>query len=429
MTTTPRHHTTPHRQRGAAALAVTLLLSFALVLVAVFVNRNLVFEQRSAANQVRAAQAFEAAEAGLEWAQAQLNNPGRIGVDCQPTAVAGADAFRSRTLRYSTATGAHAPVTWLKAGVVTALQPTCVRGASGWNCSCPTGGPSTLTPPAGSEAAPAFLLRFEAGPKAGTVRIVSTGCTRLAGDCAPGSAIRAEATARIQADYALMGGLRTPPAATVTTRGSFDAGGAAIGIHNPDPASAIAVHAGGTITADAARLGLAAGAPLAGAMAGGDASLATASDEAFFAATFGLDRAAWRRQPSVARIDCSRPCAAAVALAVAAADTAPLLWVDGDLDLAGPLVLGAVERPLLLVVDGALRIDGVVSVTGVVHARSLVWNHTPPSGGAVLRGAAISAGDYRGDGAPELFRDAGVLELLQHASGNFVRVAGSWRDF
>ena len=43
-------HDEPRRrrqQRGAAALVVTMLLFFAMVLVAVFVNRNLVFEQRS----------------------------------------------------------------------------------------------------------------------------------------------------------------------------------------------------------------------------------------------------------------------------------------------------------------------------------------------------------------------------------------------
>ncbi len=40
-------------QRGAAALVVTMLLLFAMVLVAAFANRHLVFEQRSAANQAR----------------------------------------------------------------------------------------------------------------------------------------------------------------------------------------------------------------------------------------------------------------------------------------------------------------------------------------------------------------------------------------
>ena len=54
------------RQRGVAALVITVLLFFTMLLASVYLNRNLVFEQRSSANQYRATQAFEAAEAGLE---------------------------------------------------------------------------------------------------------------------------------------------------------------------------------------------------------------------------------------------------------------------------------------------------------------------------------------------------------------------------
>ena len=55
-----------HDQHGVAALVVVMALLFAMVLVAVFANRNLVFEQRASANQYRSSQAFEAAEAGIE---------------------------------------------------------------------------------------------------------------------------------------------------------------------------------------------------------------------------------------------------------------------------------------------------------------------------------------------------------------------------
>jgi Tfp pilus assembly protein PilX len=113
-------------QRGAAALIVTTLLFFAMVLVAVFVNRNLVFEQRASANQYRSTQAFEAAEAGAEWAVAQLNNPTRLGADCLPSSASAASSFRTRYLRNSG--GAFTPVTWLSGSGVTALQPTRRRG-------------------------------------------------------------------------------------------------------------------------------------------------------------------------------------------------------------------------------------------------------------------------------------------------------------
>src|SRR5690242_1966024 len=121
-------------QRGAAALVVTMLLLFAMVLVAVFANRQLMFEQRSAANQVRSTLAFEAAEAGLEWAVAQLNTNRRIDATCQPSADPAAASFRSRYLAIARGTGLITPTTWNQAGTAIALQAACVRAGDGWTC-------------------------------------------------------------------------------------------------------------------------------------------------------------------------------------------------------------------------------------------------------------------------------------------------------
>ena len=54
-----------------------MLLFFIISLVAAYAGRNLIFEQKTSANQYRATQAFEAAEAGLEWALAMLNGGDR----------------------------------------------------------------------------------------------------------------------------------------------------------------------------------------------------------------------------------------------------------------------------------------------------------------------------------------------------------------
>lgn len=404
-----------------------MLLFFAMLLVAVFVNRNLVFEQRASANQYRSTQAFEAAEAGLEWAQAQLNNGERLDAACGLVSDAAATSFRARYLSYAVATSAFTPITWNNGGNVSALQPTCVRTDTGWACSCPVNGAPVLSAPAGNPA-PAFTLQFTAGAKPGIVHVTATGCTRLAGACLPGSGTNADATARVQIDLALLGGLRTSPAATLTTRGAFDADAAALGVHNPDPDSGIAIHAGSTVAAAQARLSTPAGASLAGAVISNDLALAALGTDAFFATYFGLDKAGWKNQPGVARIDCSSGCASALVAAIASAGNNPMLWVEGDLTLAGPLTLGSPQRPALIVVNGAVRFDGAVLLHGLVYGRSLGWNGTSGSGAAV-RGALISESDYRGNGAPELLYDTELLALLKGSSGSFVRVSGSWRDF
>lgn len=426
--TAPRSSRAP-RQRGAAALVVTMLLFFAMVLTAVFVNRNLVFEQRISANQYRSTQAFEAAEAGLEWALAQLNSAAPIGDDCLPTASTPvASSFRTRHLDTDATTAVITPLTWSNAGSPMPLQPSCVRGATGWLCHCPAQGMPVLTPPTGSAPAPAFVLQFLPGPKAGTVRVVSTGCTRLAKPCAPASGINADAVARVQVDLGLLAGLRVLPVAPLTARGAVNAGVAALGLHNSDPATGIAVHAGGSISAAQTRFTPPAGSSLGSSLVSGDSALAGLSADRFFASYFGLDKASWRDQPAVMQVDCHSPCGAALQAAVAAAPGRAMVWVDGDLALAGPLTLGSVQAPVLIVVNGSVRLSGALFMNGLLYANALSWTSTNGPG-AVLRGAAITEGDYQGDATADLYYDTQVLAALKSAYGSFARVSGSWRDF
>jgi len=331
------NHTALNSQRGGAALIVTLMLFLAMALAAFAVNRHLVFEQRSAANQARATQAFEAAEAGLEWAQAQLNSSQRIGADCQPSTDPAATTFRERYLSLDRATGVVTP---------NALQPSCVRGANGWSCACPAAGAAMLNAPSGSTPAPAFSLQFQPAGRAGAVRIGASGCTSLAGACLPGSTIAADATAHTEVTLALFAGLRTPPVAALTTR---------------------------------------------------DAAGQTADQ--FFAANFGIDKATWTNQSVVARVTCGTDCGAAIAEAVAAGSA--LIWIDGELVLTGPLTIGSAAQPVVIVSSGAARLDGAVMVIGAVYAASMTLSSasTIVQGAVISEGpyAGPTAPDFRHD--------------------------------
>ena len=125
------------RQRGVASLFVTVVLCFAMVLAVAAAHRDVVVEEQRSANELRAAIAFEAAEAGLEWALARINDPARIGVDCLPSTDAAAVSFRDRMIRIVVPGGELAPTTWSDAGTPTTLQAACVRTADGWRCACP----------------------------------------------------------------------------------------------------------------------------------------------------------------------------------------------------------------------------------------------------------------------------------------------------
>lgn len=413
-----------HRQRGAAALAVTLVLFFVMTLVAAYANRNHVFEQRASANQYRATQAFEAAEAGLEWAIAMLNDPRAIDTDCR-TDSSGDTSFRERHLRPALATGAQVPLTWNQAGANVALRSACIRDGSGWRCACPSRDHPRLAPAADGEA-PAFLVQFAAAAQPGSVQLVATGCSSLGGACAPGDDRPADASARLQVTLALVPALATPPVAPLTVRDSVNAGAAAIGLHNADAGSGgVAVHAGAAIVAANARLTGAPGAPGA-TMIERDTSLHALAGERFFASFFGIDKALWQQQPGVVHVSCRGPCGDAVLQAAGRGSTPRMLWIDGDLQLDGVMTIGTRERPVLIVASGAVRFSGPVALHGVVYGASIGWNGT---GGGLLRGAAISEGGYEGSGAPDLVYDSTVLAALRSGSGSFARLPGSWKDF
>jgi hypothetical protein len=427
---TMRHHPSMgRRQRGVAALVVTLLLCLTMVLAIAFAHRDIDAEERRSANDYRTAQAFEAAEAGLEWALARVNDPTRLDADCRPSADPGARSWRDRMLRIAVPIGTIEPATWSEAGVATTLRSACVRDGAGWTCSCPSSGRPALPLAAAGATAPAFAIELGAGPRPGLVRVLVTGRTRsIAGQvCAATATIDRDAIARHETAWSWVPSLRSAPIAALTVRGDVITDGAALGVRNPDRAGGgLALHAGGRIEADALRLGAPSGSSLGTSIASGDAELAALPGERFFARHFGMDPDAWRHQSAVARVACTTDCASAIASVVAAGHR--LVDIDGDLMLAGPWQIGSSEEPVVIVASGAVRLSGDVTIRGVLQGASLAWNDTAP-GSALIQGAALVTGDYRGDGAPDIVHDAAILAALKARAGSFVRVNGSWKDF
>ena len=108
-------------QRGSATLAVALVLLAAATLAVAYGSLGLLAEQRQAGNQLRSTQAFEAAEAGLEWALALLGDAEPIGTDCTPSPAA-ATTLRDRALRFDDASARLVPRTVLRDGVEATLR-------------------------------------------------------------------------------------------------------------------------------------------------------------------------------------------------------------------------------------------------------------------------------------------------------------------
>lgn len=394
MNSTPRLKL--RRERGAATLVVIVALLGAMALTVLFVNRGLLLEARMSANQARSTVAFEAAEAGVEWALAQLNAPERIGTDCRPEAAA-ASSFRARYLASD-------------------LRPACTRRGPVWACSCPTAGAAVLPAPSGDDDAPAFSVAFGPGPRPDVATLVSTGTTN-------GGA----AQARIAVSVALVPALASAPVAALTTRGDIGVGAAPIAVFDLDPASAgVGLHAGGSVDANAVTFTGPAGASSAGRIAGLDGALAALDGERLFVSFFGLSKSAWRTQPMTRRLRCTVDCGAELATTIGIDVAAPMVWIDGDAVVEGPLTLGRPDRPVVILVEGSLQLRGDVTVHGLVYASGIAW--TGSASGAQVHGALVSESGYAGDAAVALSRDAAVLAALRR-TGTYVKLPGSWRDF
>jgi hypothetical protein len=422
-----------------------MILFFVITLVAAYTSRNLLFEQRTSANQYRATLAFETADAGIEWAIARLNE-GRMNDDCTEltpgTAVASPPqpSFRERYLSINTTTG-----------VITAPDKLagCVFNGTNWVCHCPdSGNPAPTVVTTGNGPFPAFWVKFRSnlvGGRPGVVRIQVNACTRNDAACLnfAREAQSGDGLASVWTMVALRSALPSAPAAALTVRGTFarDTDSDPT-VTNEDPASGgITIHGGGGVDVSgfASRLTSIPGTPALRSVIENDPALqlpnltigyttpANDGRERMFNSVFGTWTTTYFAQPGVAVLDCAGGCDAGDVNAVVERHPGHAIRVGGGGTLAIDANIGTALAPVLLIVDGNVQFTGTPTLYGVVYSRSANWDLR---GDGTIRGAAIAERNFEfADDDPTIIYNRDVILRLQHLNGSFVRVAGSWRDF
>ncbi|MCU0624606.1 MAG: hypothetical protein MUF53_12210 [Gemmatimonadaceae bacterium] len=442
MTTTDRFSRRP--TRGAASLIVVMVMFFIIAMVAAYTSRNLVFEQRTSANQFRATLAFEAAGAGLEWALTRLNDA-RMGNDCRPLASASAvgvpaePSFRAAFLGMDPATGVITPVADRLAG--------CVFDGSDWSCDCPAAGvePAPAFVANGDGPYTAFWVRFVAlpGGRPGVVRIEVNGCTRNDADCLRFNrqAQYGDGLAGLSAVAALRSAPGTAPVAALTVRGSTTVDPAANFTITNDVVGGrgITVHSGSAFAASPVSLRSLPGSPAARSVIDADGSVAlpdlvpalspatpaNSGAERMFNSTFGMWATTFAQSPGVVAVACE-PCTAAEINDAVLLNPGRAIRAVG----AGPLTIdadiGTASDPIVLVADGSIEFGAApATVHGLVYSRAASWT---TGGSGTIRGAAIAEGDLNVVGTLDIVFDGAVLARLRATTGSFVQVPGSWRD-
>ena len=428
------------KQRGAAALFVSVVLLVCMTLVAFFANRSLLFEQKTSANQLRATRAFEAAEAGIEWATAMLNDPRNIDANCTPGATGATESFRGTYLPYDASTG-FSPVT--------TAQPGCsISGSSGTpaiSCRCPAAG----TNPTGlaSSTTPTFTVLFQpvntttlpsATPDPESVLVTSYGCTAADGRCVPGATGTADAYQKISVILKLRPSLKSVPAAPITTGGALQLTSAASIVNNTDlNANGILVDAGTGINSvavpgctesfkDFQSATTLPGTPWQNSMITNDTSLSSLSSDAnaMFQTFFGTTLTQFQSDPSTKNLtSCG-----SVATDYAAAFAQGYRSFYTTCDFATTSDLGSNTDPIIFVTTGALTFHGGANIYGLVYGDQATWDELG-LGNGTLNGSLIVRGSYCANANATYNYSASALKTVRGTTGSMDRVPGSWKDF
>lgn len=448
------------RQRGIGAVVVVMILFFVVSLMAAYASRNLIFEQKTSANQVRSTVAFEAADAAVEWTVTMLN-AGRINDDCG-VGTSAESSFQQRYLNVDSNGN-------FTVRVRTGNWPTCVFNGNDWTCKCPDD--STLNPtaptsgagpfpsfrvwPATKEAvnlasSPYTPITF---PRPGMISVGTGGCSVLP-DASSGClnflprGLFGEAVGNTRVAMMLRSALAVPPAAAITVRRGVTPGGGAVKlkvINENEPSGGYTVNAGLAVTPtdfDATTLP---GTPGSVSFAGLDPRLSQletvaaapgslTAGERMFASIFGMKRQTYRDQPGLRA--CTSPCDAAKVNALLQANPNRIIWVEGN--LTADASIGSSGEPAMLVVAGnQMTMAAGVTITGVVYLSGENATIQLPAGATVIQGALIAEGALATTyaTAPSAGQDLtvrydrGVLDLIRNTYGSWVRMPGGWRDF
>lgn len=432
------------REMGAATLMVVMVLFFVMSLVAAYASRNVIFEQRTSANQFESTAALEAAEAGLQWALGMVNG-GRITDDCELSTDDTLPSFRQRYLNVNqVANGSPGYITVPAAVRDGPLWPICWfdKDNNRWVCRCPSD-PANPGAPAASPTTsytPSFRIRFVQLNDGGVpsvpsmVRVEVMGCTRFQTSCltfpTPDPNL---CRGTVCGHLAMSSGLRAPPGAALSARGDIMVSGVidakkVVGSNDP----CLTVLTGGNLNAP----GLAAKCPPQSAAAGvvsNDAGIASLSVGAtdlqagrMFAAVFGNWPSTYRQQPAAVIIDCSSTCASSTIRDAVRLNPGRVFIADGNVTFNGGSI-GSAAEPIALVINGQLSFSSATDVYGVVFVDTDVW--TTSGGPGKVIGALVAQNQISGSGSFSVVHDREVLDRVRWATGSFVVPPGGWRDF
>lgn len=402
-----------HRQRGAIALFMTVIILLAVTLTVIFTARTASMEQRMSANEVRAKQAANAAQAGLERAVAYVQGMGNNNVQQTFTAdfAANGMTYRARLWNVDAATPPPA----------CAVNPSLPAFTTGNTGNTPINTRNVLIYACGwsddLSARKVAMVQIKAGPSLGyppTNPVISRGAALVNGHARVFNLFN-NLTVWAGANLSVSGNpgntfVRHPNEEVPSLdllKSLSDSDGNALLL--PGKPATCGNKVGKYVcTTDKAKVGP--------DVIDHDLSIADLNDAEFFQNFMGMNKADYKNNIATAVYTTSSPDLSQVA--------GQVVWIEhNDVNLSG--TVGSRANPVVLVVNGDLRISGQFTFYGVIYVDGDLW----ATGGPEFYGSVIIRGDLdKGAGTPYFIFDpvaaSGANEL-----GRRSVISGTWRDW
>jgi len=411
-----------------------MVLLFSTSIIMLYLNRSLLFEQKTSANQMRSTSALEVAEAGMEWATGMLDTPYDIDVNCTFLTTTNI-SFRRKYVQTNWGNGT---ATATDVAPATTTYPGCKINGTTLTCGCPAVPASgSATASLGTAVLPGFTVAFSMTADPEAVRVIATGCTAQAGTCTPASTGNSDATATVSAILKLRPLVRAAPASPLTCGASCTVGGSYNIVNQDVTTGGILINAGGAISSgNGTAYTSIPGQPSANALVGSDATLSalssadpTCSNSSMFSAYFGSTVAQYAASPTTKTIaNCGSASTCGGLVDAAYGDGwRSFYFPDGFARNNSSGNLGTATDPVTLVSASGFNLNGNITIYGMIFSNDANVNDLG-TGTANIQGALVTCAGYNNNGNGTLTYDSNVLTGVRRSTGSLVRVPGSWTD-
>lgn len=101
-----------------------------------------------------------------------------------------------------------------------------------------------------------------------------------------------------------------------------------------------------------------------------------------------------------------------------------VIWVNGDLSISSQTNIGSSSKPVVLIVEGDLKVTGGADIKGFVFVKG----DYDGAGNSTIEGSLVVNGEAKITGTQDIYYDENLLYKIRNGNGIYVKIPGSWID-